>query len=52
MSHEYHYVSDIGEDTILQCPSCHFSINQSVSKTTNCSECKNELHQHTAAEVI
>ncbi|KAG5307355.1 SYPM protein, partial [Acromyrmex insinuator] len=51
MSHEYHYVSDIGEDTILQCPSCHFSINQSISKTTSCPECKNELHSYTAAEV-
>jgi len=51
MSHEYHYMSDIGEDTILQCPSCHFSINQSISKTTSCPECKNELHSYTAAEV-
>lgn len=51
MSHEYHYVSDIGEDTILQCPSCNFSINQNISKTTSCPECKNELHQYTAAEV-
>ncbi|XP_071555016.1 probable proline--tRNA ligase, mitochondrial [Temnothorax nylanderi] len=47
MSHEYHYISDIGEDTILQCP----SINQSISETTSCPECKNELHQHIAAEV-
>ncbi|XP_011684944.1 PREDICTED: probable proline--tRNA ligase, mitochondrial [Wasmannia auropunctata] len=51
MSHEYHYVSDIGEDMILECPSCHFSINQRVSETTSCPECKSELHQHTAAEV-
>lgn len=51
MSHEYHYVSDIGEDTILQCPSCNFSINQNISKTMSCPECKNELHQYTAAEV-
>ncbi|XP_071555239.1 probable proline--tRNA ligase, mitochondrial isoform X1 [Temnothorax nylanderi] len=51
MSHEYHYISDIGEDTILQCPSCNFSINQSISETTSCPECKNELHQHIAAEV-
>ncbi|XP_039313709.1 probable proline--tRNA ligase, mitochondrial isoform X3 [Solenopsis invicta] len=51
MSHEYHYISNIGEDTILRCRLCHFSINQSISKTTSCPECKNELHQHTAAEV-
>ncbi|KAL6257409.1 hypothetical protein P5V15_010981 [Pogonomyrmex californicus] len=51
LSHEYHYTSDIGEDTILQCPSCHFSINQVISKATNCPECKNELRQHTVAEV-
>lgn len=51
MSHEYHYMSDIGEDTILQCPLCNFSINQNISKTTSCPECKNELQQHTVAEV-
>ncbi|XP_036148096.1 probable proline--tRNA ligase, mitochondrial isoform X2 [Monomorium pharaonis] len=51
MSHEYHYVSDIGEDIILQCSSCHFSINRTISKTMSCPKCKNELHQHIAAEV-
>lgn len=50
-SHEYHYTSDIGEDTILQCPSCHFSINQTVSETKNCPECKSELYQNSTAEV-
>ncbi|KYM96362.1 putative prolyl-tRNA synthetase, mitochondrial [Cyphomyrmex costatus] len=51
ISHEYHYISDIGEDTILQCPSCQFSINQSISETKNCPKCKNELQSYTVAEV-
>ncbi|KAL0130608.1 hypothetical protein PUN28_002325 [Cardiocondyla obscurior] len=51
MSHEYHYISDIGEDTILACPSCNFSINGNISETTNCLECKNKLNSHTVAEV-
>lgn len=52
VSHEYHYISNIGEDIILQCPSCHFSINQIISKTINCPKCENELQQHTTAEVM
>ncbi|EFN67969.1 Probable prolyl-tRNA synthetase, mitochondrial [Camponotus floridanus] len=51
ISHEYHYISNIGEDVILQCPSCYFSINQTISKTTNCPQCKNELQRHIAAEI-
>ncbi|EZA58173.1 hypothetical protein DMN91_011709 [Ooceraea biroi] len=50
-SHEYHYVSDIGEDVILRCPACDFSINQIISKTTSCPECKGELRQYNSAEV-
>lgn len=52
MSHEYHYLSDIGEDVVLECPSCHFFINQTIFKTRNCPECQSELHQHNAAEVL
>ncbi|XP_050452625.1 probable proline--tRNA ligase, mitochondrial isoform X1 [Cataglyphis hispanica] len=51
VSHEYHYISNIGEDIILQCPSCHFSINQTISKMTNCPKCENKLQQHTTAEI-
>ncbi|XP_029158945.1 probable proline--tRNA ligase, mitochondrial isoform X1 [Nylanderia fulva] len=51
VSHEYHYVSNVGEDVILQCPSCYFSINQTISETTSCPKCKNELQQYNAAEI-
>lgn len=51
LSHEYHYISDIGEDIILQCPSCNYIINGNISKAKTCPECKDELHQHNAAEV-
>ncbi|XP_032667580.1 probable proline--tRNA ligase, mitochondrial [Odontomachus brunneus] len=50
LSHEYHYISDIGEDIILRCPSCNYIINGIISKTT-CPECKNELHKHNSAEI-
>lgn len=51
LSHEYHYKCDIGEDIILQCPSCHFHINKTISETIVCPECKKELHQHNTGEV-
>ncbi|XP_014485317.1 PREDICTED: probable proline--tRNA ligase, mitochondrial [Dinoponera quadriceps] len=51
LSHEYHYVSDIGEDVIFRCSSCDYSVNQTISETTICPKCKDELHRHNSAEV-
>ncbi|XP_020288129.1 probable proline--tRNA ligase, mitochondrial [Pseudomyrmex gracilis] len=50
-SHEYHYITEAGEDIVLRCPSCDFSINETIADTSNCPGCKTELHKHTTAEV-
>jgi hypothetical protein len=60
VSHEYHYLSEIGEDTVLICESCGFAANQEVVDTehTNgesrhvCPRCaRNQLSSHRAIEV-
>lgn len=33
LAHEYMYLTDIGEDTLLLCPACGFSANRQVAKT-------------------
>ncbi|XP_070070333.1 probable proline--tRNA ligase, mitochondrial isoform X2 [Drosophila takahashii] len=42
VSHEYHYVSPVGEDTLLQCSSCGFAGNSEVldSQADSCPSCK------------
>ncbi|XP_017071644.1 probable proline--tRNA ligase, mitochondrial isoform X2 [Drosophila eugracilis] len=45
VSHEYHYVSPVGEDTLLQCSSCGFAGNSEVletdpQSTACCPSCK------------
>ncbi|XP_017023185.1 probable proline--tRNA ligase, mitochondrial isoform X2 [Drosophila kikkawai] len=46
LSHEYHYVSPVGEDTLLQCSSCGFAGNSEVLESsleespTSCPSCK------------
>lgn len=32
VSHEYMYLSPIGEDTIITCPDCHYTANRQVAK--------------------
>lgn len=52
ISHEYHYVSDIGEDIVCICPSCQYSINKTICKDSYCPKCKNAFNEKTTAEVI
>ncbi|KAK5733450.1 hypothetical protein LTR17_009695 [Elasticomyces elasticus] len=30
LSHEYHFASDSGEDTIIKCSNCHYSTNEEI----------------------
>ncbi|XP_017058070.1 probable proline--tRNA ligase, mitochondrial isoform X2 [Drosophila ficusphila] len=41
LSHEYHYISPVGEDTLLQCRSCGFAGNSEVleGKPASCPSC-------------
>lgn len=34
ISHEYMYLSPIGEDTIITCPACHYTANRQVASFT------------------
>ncbi|XP_016991727.2 probable proline--tRNA ligase, mitochondrial isoform X1 [Drosophila rhopaloa] len=45
VSHEYHYISPVGEDTLLQCSSCGFAGNSEVldvkpGSPVSCPSCK------------
>ncbi|KAG6795174.1 proline--tRNA ligase, mitochondrial isoform X1 [Apis mellifera caucasica] len=51
ISHEYHYISDIGEDIVCICPSCQYSINKTICKESYCPKCKNAFNEKSAAEV-
>ncbi|XP_043600786.1 probable proline--tRNA ligase, mitochondrial isoform X1 [Bombus pyrosoma] len=51
MSHEYHYISSIGEDNVYTCLSCQYSINKVMCKESQCPECGSVLEQNRTAEV-
>ncbi|EPX72533.1 proline-tRNA ligase [Schizosaccharomyces octosporus yFS286] len=57
LSHEFHYRSEAGEDTICVCPSCEFSTNSELLKETglgkghSCPNCKDELTLSSSIEV-
>ncbi|KAH8314806.1 hypothetical protein KR067_008577 [Drosophila pandora] len=41
LSHEYHYISTVGEDSLVQCSSCGFAGNSEVLTTPeNCPSCQ------------
>lgn len=51
VSHEYHYVSNIGEDTILLCDNCKYK-DKLVEREDYCPNCKGSLQQLNSVEVI
>ncbi|XP_020722446.1 probable proline--tRNA ligase, mitochondrial isoform X2 [Bombus terrestris] len=51
MSHEYHYISSIGEDNVYVCLSCQYRINKVMCKESQCPECGSVLEQNRTAEV-
>lgn len=51
-SHEYHLLSDVGEDKIFQCSECAFGANAEVmAGCTTCPECKAPLQEKNGIEV-
>ncbi|CAK9795363.1 Probable proline--tRNA ligase, mitochondrial [Anthophora plagiata] len=49
ITHEYHYISNIGEDIVYTCSSCQYAINKTITKELHCPQCKQPfLEQHTA----
>ncbi|XP_030753116.1 probable proline--tRNA ligase, mitochondrial [Sitophilus oryzae] len=53
LSHEYHFLTDKGEDKIVKCSKCDFIGNQEVLTDTGCLKCKSEnsLTYETGIEV-
>jgi prolyl-tRNA synthetase len=57
LSHEYHYMSNLGEDTVWTCSSCKFTANDEVivktehESTSSCPHCKSSLVPHRTIEV-
>ncbi|KOX72739.1 putative proline--tRNA ligase, mitochondrial [Melipona quadrifasciata] len=51
ITHEYHYLSDIGEDVVCRCSSCQYSINKTMHKESHCPDCKSTLKEQNSAEI-
>lgn len=51
LSHEFHYLSEIGEDKILSCSSCEVNVNATMVDKTTCFNCGSELIEQTGIEV-
>ncbi|XP_026679632.1 probable proline--tRNA ligase, mitochondrial [Diaphorina citri] len=52
LSHEYHYVSNIGEDDLLVCPSCNTGVNATAHPhEESCSQCGGGLEHTRGIEV-
>ncbi|XP_008551216.1 probable proline--tRNA ligase, mitochondrial [Microplitis demolitor] len=51
LSHEYHYFSDIGEDTILSCNSCGINVNATMSNKSSCDNCGKQFTEHMGVEI-
>lgn len=39
LSHEYHYLADIGEDEIVTCSNCNYSANIQLVGREKCPKC-------------
>ncbi|XP_063982690.1 probable proline--tRNA ligase, mitochondrial isoform X2 [Diachasmimorpha longicaudata] len=51
LSHEYHYLADIGEDTIVSCNVCNFRINSAIHDGDTCKKCGGEINKKSAIEI-
>lgn len=40
LSHEYHFIAEIGEDEILTCSNCGYSANTEISGNDQCPHCE------------
>lgn len=39
LSHEYHYLADIGEDEVITCANCNYSANTELVGKDKCPKC-------------
>lgn len=51
LSHEFHYLSEIGEDTVLSCKTCGIYKNSTLDNNLTCSNCHQDLMKNSAIEV-
>lgn len=47
LSHEYHYVTDVGENKLLKCEKCNYAMNIEMNKETKlCIKCQADDVKH------
>lgn len=51
LSHEYHYVCNIGEDTVYVCPSCRYAVNKTMCVQSQCPKCNSDFREENTSEV-
>ena len=52
ISHEYHFLTNIGEDQILECKKCSAMFNRELCEKNICKNCKeNQLLKHNGIEI-
>ncbi|XP_015127604.1 probable proline--tRNA ligase, mitochondrial isoform X2 [Diachasma alloeum] len=51
ISHEYHYLADIGEDTVVACNACDFRVNSVIYNGETCKKCGGEVTKKSAIEI-
>lgn len=52
LSHEYQYVTDVGENNLLKCTKCEFATNVELAgDIESCPKCKTTLEKHKGLEV-
>ncbi|XP_011301330.1 probable proline--tRNA ligase, mitochondrial [Fopius arisanus] len=51
ISHEYHYLADIGEDTVVSCNACNFQVNSVIFQGETCKNCGGEVSKKSAIEI-
>ncbi|XP_058805334.1 probable proline--tRNA ligase, mitochondrial [Phymastichus coffea] len=51
LSHEYHYLSNVGENSITYCKTCNYYQEDQTILITNCPNCNKELDRNNSVEV-
>jgi len=54
LSHEFHFINDIGEDTILLCTKCNYGVNselKGLQDSSQCANCGGDLYEKKSIEV-
>ncbi|EEC20471.1 tRNA synthetases class II, putative, partial [Ixodes scapularis] len=50
-SHEFHFLSNIGEDRLFVCPKCHIGVSADKTENQPCDQCSTPLEEERGVEV-